>query len=208
MKVMLKDVRIAFCQSLLVPEQYQNKGPFRHSAQFLVAVGSDNDKKVWAAIKAVAAEKWPKKVDSMIDSLKGNSNKFFYQNGDLKDYDGYAGMFYIGAHRKQADGAPLLLDNNKAKLIRWDSQKDVPALDNEGHLQWAVGKEGRIYAGCFVNASVDVYAQDGENSGIRCGLIAVQFNRDGDSFSGATKSNGDEFEDLGEGAHAEEDALA
>lgn len=30
-----------------------------------------------------------------------------------------------------------------------------------------------LYAGCYVNASVDMYAQDGQNAGIRCGLIRV-----------------------------------
>lgn len=205
MKVVLKKVRIAFCQSLLVPEQYQNKGPFRHSSNFLIVPGSENDKAVWNAIHSAAAAVFDKRAAAQVEALKGNSNKFCYMNGDIKDYDGYAGNFYLAAHRKAEDGAPLLMDRDKSKLIRWDGNKDVPILDADGRLQWAPGKEGRIYAGCYVNASVDIYAQSGENSGIRCSLVAVQFDSDGDSFSGATKSTGDEFEDLGDGSAAGDD---
>lgn len=189
MKVVLKDVRISFCQSLFEAEQYQGKGPFRHSASFLVAPGSDNDKAIRAAILAAAKEKWtkPGAAEKKIEALKGNSNKFCYQDGNLKDYDGYQDMMYIGGHRQQKDGAPLVIDRNKAPLR---------------------AEDGKIYGGCYVNASIDIYAQDGENDGIRCGLVAVQFLRDGDSFGGAAKSKGDEFEDLGEGADADFDTAA
>lgn len=181
MKIILKDVRLSF-PTIFVPEQYQGKGVFRYSATVLIEPKSDNDKIIQKAILAVAIEKWPKKPQAMIDSMKGNSNKFCYQNGDLKDYDGYQGMMFITGHRKESDGAPLVLDRNKSPL-------------NE--------RSGRPYAGCYVNASMDIYAQDGENSGIRCGLIALQFSRDGDSFGGASKSQGAEFEDLGDGADSD-----
>jgi hypothetical protein len=184
MKVVLKDVRISFCQSLFEAEQYQGKGAFRHSATYLIEPGSANDKAIKAAIMAVAEEKWPKKAKQMIEGMKGNTNKFCYQNGDLKDYDGYQGMWYIAGHRKQSDGQPLILDVNKAPLT---------------------AKDGKPYGGCYVNASIDIYAQDGENCGIRCGLLGVQFLRDGDSFGGASKSKGDEFDDLGEGSDADFD---
>lgn len=185
MKVKLSNVRISFCQSLFEAEQYQGKGVFRHSATFLVEPGSENDKAIWAAIKAVAAEKWPKKSASILEGMKGNSNKFCYQNGDMKEYDGYQGMFYIASHRKSTDGRPLIIDRNKAPLT---------------------ADSGKPYGGCYVNASIDIYAQDGENQGIRCGLLAVQFFKDGDSFGGASKSKGDEFDDLGDGADSDFDA--
>ncbi len=186
-KVKLQDVRISFCQSLFEPEQYQGKGPFRHSATFLIEPGSANDKAICAAILAAAAEKWPKKAQAMVDGMKGNSNKFCYQNGDLKDYDGYQGMMYIASHRKQSDGQPLVIDRNKAPLT---------------------ATSGKPYGGCYVNATIDIYAQDGENSGIRAGLLAVQFLKDGDSFGGASKGKADDFDDMGEGSDADFDALA
>jgi hypothetical protein len=182
-KVKLQDVRIAFCSSLFEPEQYQGAGPFRHSATFLVKPGSANDKAIQAAILAEATAKWPKAPQKQIDAIKNNSNKFCYMSGDTKEYAGFEGMMYIAAHRKQTDGAPLIIDRDKAPLGP---------------------NAGRPYGGCYVNAVVEIYAQDGENKGMRCGLTAVQFFRDGDSFGGASKANADDFEDLGV---EEEDSL-
>lgn len=175
-KVFLKDVRISFCSSLWEPEQYQGKGAFRHSASFLIEQGSENDKKVQAAIKAAAAETFEKKANTMLESLKGNSNKYCYTSGDLKDYQGYEGMMVLASHRAARDGKPAVLDRDKSPLGE---------------------NAGRPYAGCYVNASVEIYAQKGENNGIRCGLLGVQFFRDGDGFGGGGKINPDDFEDLG-----------
>ena len=209
MKVMLKKVRVAFTQALLVPADYQDNKVFRRSATLLVAPGSENDKAIWAAIKSVCADVYGKKADATLEGLKGNSNKFCYQDGKTKAYDGFEGMWFTAAHRKVQDGPPLLLDSDKSHLIHKNEQ-GTPILDESNNIQWVPGKEGRIYAGCYVNASVDIYAQAGQNAGVRCSLIALQFHSDGDSFSGAAKSSGDEFEDLGTGADAdaEFDALA
>lgn len=190
-KVKLSDVRIAFCGSMWegAAEQFQGKGVARHSATFLIEKGSANDKAIRAALLEAGKEKWPKPgvAEKQMEALKGNSNKFCYQDGDLKEYDGFADMMYIGAHRKESDGPPLIINRNKAPIKQSD---------------------GIIYGGCYVNATVDVYAQDGEYSGFRCGLLAIQFNKAGDSFGGAGKGKADDFEDLGEGSDADFDALA
>ena len=188
MKVSLKDVRVAFIQSLWTPQQYQGAGPFRRSATFLIVPGSDNDRAIEAAIEKVAAEKFGKKAASILSSVRGNSNKCCYMDGSTKpDYDGFQGMKYLAGHRKESDGPVLVIDRNKAPLAE---------------------SSGKPYAGCYVNASVEIYAQDGTNTGIRCGLIGVQFNRDGDSFGGASRSDGSEFEDLGAPEGAEEEDFA
>jgi len=175
MKVKLSNVRIAFCQSIFEAEQYQGKGVFRHSATFLVQPGSDNDKAILAAIEAEAKLKWPKKHMAMLESMRGNSNKYCYQKGDLKEYDGFQGMMYIGTHRKASDGAPLLIDQFKNPLVQ---------------------SSGKPYAGCYVNCSFDIYAQDGENSGIRAGLLGIQFVKDGDAFGGGGKASVDDFDSI------------
>lgn len=184
--VNLKNVRIAFCQSIWKgqAEDYQGNKNFRHSATFLVEPGSGNDKALQAAILESAKATWPKKAQAMVDSLKPQTNKYPYHSGDLKDYDGFQGMMALGAHRKQSDGQPLIIDRDKTPLTAAD---------------------GRIYAGCYVNAIVEIYAQEGQNAGIRCGLKGIQFVRDGDSFGGATKAKDDDFEDLGVDAEEEED---
>ncbi len=187
MKVKLVNVRIAFCNSMWpgAAEQYQGKGPARHSATFLIEPGSENAKNIEAAILAAAKEKWtkPGQAEKQVAALRGNSNKFCYQDGNTKEYDGFQDMMYIASHRKDSDGAPKILDNDKTPLAQ---------------------TSGKLFAGCYVDAVVDIYAQTGENSGVRCGLMGVQFRRTGDSFGGAGTAKDDDFEDLGQGAEAED----
>lgn len=181
MEVMLKNVRIAFCQSLVgEAETFPGSTVARHSAVFLVEPGSENDKAIQAAIKAEAVNVWAKKADSTLEGLKGNSNKYCYLSGNTKDYDGFEGMMTLGAHRKEADGRPMLLDNVKD-----------PATGKAAKL---TGKEGRIYGGCYVNAKVSIYCQNGQYSGVRCGLLGVQFAAPGDSFGGAGRAKEDDFD--------------
>ncbi|MCW3656529.1 DUF2815 family protein, partial [Burkholderia cenocepacia] len=103
-------------------------------------------------------------------------------------FDGFEGNMYIAAHRKRDDGRPLLLDN----VADPETNKPARLVDSNG--DWLPGKEGRIYAGCYVNATIDIYAQTKTNPGIRCGLMGVQFHAPGDSFSGASRANEDDFE--------------
>ncbi len=64
--------------------------------------------------------------------------------------------------------------------------------------------DGRPYAGCYVNAVVDIWAQD-NNFGkrINASLSGVQFLRDGDAFAGGGVAAPDDFDDISEGADAE-----
>jgi hypothetical protein len=181
-------VRAAFVRSLIgAAEEYEGNGVFRHSATFLVEPGSDNDKQIEAAFKAEAQAVWPKKAQAMLDSLRPQTNKCCYQKGDLKEYDGFEGMMALTGHRKATDGRPLLLDS-----MAGDDGKPAKLIGSDG--KFYPGKEGRIYGGCFVNATVEIYAQDGKNPGLRCSLLGVQFAKDGDSFGGASKGKEDDFE--------------
>jgi hypothetical protein len=66
-------------------------------------------------------------------------------------------------------------------------------------------KSGRPYAGCFVNASIELWAQD-NNYGQRVNaqLRGIQFYADGDSFSAGRPADADEFEEVTEGAGADD----
>lgn len=174
MKIKIRNVRIAFCDTLFVAKDYQANGKFRHSATFLAEIGSESAKLIEATIKAVADEKWKAKAPIMLEAFKFNTNKNCYLPGALKadKYDGFEGCMSLSAHRKTEDGAPDTRDIKGQKC-----------------------GTGVIYSGCYVNAIVDVYAQGDPNAGIRCGLVGVQFLRDGDAFSGSRASDSD-FEDL------------
>ena len=59
-------------------------------------------------------------------------------------------------------------------------------------------RDGVFYAGCYVDAVIDIYAQDHPQYGrrINCGLLGVRFVRDGDAFSGGGGATADDFADL------------
>ena len=206
--VQLKHVRIAFIDELFEPGQYEGKGDFRHTATFIVEPGSANDKAIQEAITKEAVAMWGKKADSMLEDMRGNKNKFSYMK-NKKDktgevYDGFENMFALSGVRKAKDGAPLFLHNisepdpekpgkTRAKRLR--------ALNKEtGKIEWVNGFEGVIYAGCYVNAKVEMWAQQGTYRGMRCGLLGVQFDGPGDSFGGASRATDDGFDavDAGE----------
>lgn len=176
MRVILKNVRLAFSDSLFVATQFKGEGNFRHSASFIVTPGSDNDKAIESAIKIEAEKAFGKKAEAQLKSMKGQSIKYCYSDGDSKpDYDGFPGNLILASHRQSKDGAPNVINRDKSPV-----NKD----------------SGIVYAGCFVNASVDIYCQATGNPGVRCGLLAVQFFADGDAFGGGSRSTGDEFDVL------------
>jgi len=185
MELMLKNVRIAFCQSALGDaEDYEGNKNFRHSATFIVEPGSDNDKLIQNAIKTEASALWGKKAEGMLEDMRGSKTQWCYpknkkdKSGEV--YEGFEGMFALGSHRKQKDGKPTLLDNIKD-----------PATGKAAKL---TGNEGRLYAGCYVNAKVSIYCQAGTNSGVRSSLLGIQFAGKGDSFGGAGVAKDDDFD--------------
>jgi hypothetical protein len=65
---------------------------------------------------------------------------------------------------------------------------------------------GVIYSGCFVNAQIDIWAQDnGFGKRINCTLAGVQFAADGDAFGGGRPASADDFDDLGDLGGADAD---
>ena len=105
-------------------------------------------------------------------------------DGDEKaQYDGFAGNFFVTASAQET-AAPTVIDRDRSPLTQ---------------------RSGRPYPGCYVNASLEFWAQDNAyGKRINAQLRGVQFLRDGDSFSAGRPASSDEFEDVSEGADAED----
>lgn len=183
-------VRLSF-PDLFKPVEFKaGDGKPRYNASYLVVPGGANDKLIRAAIAAAIAEKVDaKKVVAFTKAVEGQGNKYCYVSGDTKEYDGYAGTMVLTSHRRAQDGKPGVFDCTRAG----PDGKPLP-LDQES---------GKPYAGCYVNASLDIYAQEGENPGVRCGLKGTFFAADGDAFSGSAAAKGDDF-DIEEGSNADD----
>ena len=111
-------------------------------------------------------------------------DKLALHDGDVKSkYDGFPGNFFISA-AAQENAAPTVIDRDRSPLS---------------------ARSGRPYAGCFVNASIELWAQD-NNYGQRVNaqLRGIQFYADGDSFSAGRPADADEFEEVTEGAGADD----
>lgn len=172
MKVTLKNVRLSF-PGLFEATAFKPGDEPKYKATFLVPKGSATEKAVEAAILSLATEEWKGKGASIVNSIRGNPNKFCFQDGDSKEYDGYAGMMALTA---KSSARPLILDRDKSILSAAD---------------------GRPYAGCYVNASIELFTYNNSGNGISASLKGVQFVKDGDAFGGGAPASPDDFDDLG-----------
>lgn len=197
MKVKLEIVRIAFAQQLTEAKPFEPGADAAFGSTFLIPEqGHPARKVVEDALYALGAEKWGAKGKGIIDNLLevGDPKGGCYYPGKRKSYDGFEGNMALVAKRYEKDGMPVLLDADKSSL--WDASKGKAMP----------GKEGRIYSGCYVNATVDLWAQDNKyGKTVRCTLLGVQYYKDGDSFGGTTKGSEDDFDDLGSGSDAGDD---
>ena len=172
MIVKLNNVRLCFPQ-LFEAKTVNGEGKPAFSAAFLIDPKDPQLEVLNKAIEAVAKEKWGAKADAMLKTIRA-ADKTCLHSGDLKaNYDGFEGMMYVSARNALR---PLVVDVNKAPLT---------------------AEDGKPYAGCYVNASVELWTQD-NNYGKRVNatLRGVQFYKDGESFAGGGVASDDDFDDL------------
>lgn len=175
-KIQLKEVRLSF-PKLFNAEAFPGTEQKRYGARFLIAKDSPLAKHIQEAVESEAKAKWGKTWQKTLASVEGNSNKCCWLDGDkVGKYDSEEGHMLLSSNRKESDGRPLVIDRNKTPLQE---------------------KDGKPYAGCYVNATVEIWAQEGQYTGLRCTLLGVQFLKDGDSFGGAGKASDDDFDDVG-----------
>lgn len=172
MKVKLNNVRLAFPQ-LFEAKTVNGEGEPAFSASLLIDPADPQIKALNAAIDAVAKEKWAAKAEAILKTMRA-TDKTCLHDGDLKDqYAGFEGMLYVSARSKTR---PLVIDADKTPLT---------------------AKDGKPYAGCYVNASIELWAQDNSyGKRVNASLRGVQFLRDGDAFAGGAPASEDEFDDL------------
>ena len=180
--IILKDVRLSYPELFTAREFQPGDGKPRYSASFLVEPGSENHKTVLAAIQAEMKEKFGAKAKIRYDAMKNDSKSFCYISGDLKDDETLAGKMILSAHRQAKKGAPAVVDRNPKKTL--------------------TAEDGKPYAGCYVNAKVEIYVQATGNIGVRCDLLGVQFSKAGEAFAGGP-ATADGFDDISDGSDAD-----
>ena len=185
-RVLVKDARLAF-PNLFEPTSITGAdgkpGKPRYGANLIIGMAHDQLPAIKKIIQQVAAEKWKDKAPAVLASLYKTVKVALHDGDEKPQYDGFPGNVFIAAN-SQENAPPTVVDQARNPLNQ---------------------KSGKPYAGCYVNASLEFWAQD-NNFGkrINCTLRGVQFLRDGDSFSAGRPADSDEFEEVTEGAGADD----
>lgn len=179
-RIMLKDVRLAF-PKLFRAEQVNGQGDPKFGATLIIAPDHPQLEDLRKIQDAVAKDKWKEKAAAIVKTLD-KQDRLAVHDGDIKSqYDGFPGNFYVSANAQES-AKPTVVD-----------QARNPLAENSG----------KPYAGCFVNASIEIWAQDNKfGQRVNCTLRGVQFLRDGDAFSAGRPADADEFEEVTNGADA------
>lgn len=185
-RILIKDVRLSF-PNLFTPKAQKAGDKPSCGASFLMPPDHPDVENIKAAISQAATDKWGPKANATLNAL-AKQDRVCLHDGAVKalKYDGYDGMLYVSAR----------------------NQNPVDVRDRDPKIRLSESS-GRPYAGCYVNALIDIYAQD-NNYGqrINATLVGVQFKRDGDAFAGGAPADDDEFEKFeGEDISADDEAF-
>jgi hypothetical protein len=132
--------------------------------------------------KKTQADKIKEIEDAIAASIKENlkgakigDDKKCLKDGDDFEYVGYAGHMSLKA---SSNKRPLVIDRDKSQLTEED---------------------GRLYAGCRVNATIELWAQNNTyGKRINANLLAVQFYKDDEPFADGEKGSVDDFDVIDE----------
>jgi hypothetical protein len=181
-RVLLKDARLAF-PNLFEPTTVAGEGKPRYSATLLLPADHPQLDEIKKKIEAVAKDKWKDKAAGTLSGLYKTAKVALHDGDEKQQYDGFPGNMFIAA-AAQESAPPTVVDQARNALN---------------------AKSGKPYAGCYVNASLEFWAQDNQwGKRVNCTLRGVQFLRDGDSFSAGRPADADEFEEVTEGAGADD----
>lgn len=181
-RILLKDVRLAF-PNLFEPTTVAGEGKPRYSATLLFPADHPQLADIKTKIDALAKDKWREKAAGILAGLYKTGKVALHDGDEKAQYDGFSGNMFVAA-ASQENAPPTVIDQARNALS---------------------AKSGKPYAGCYVNASLEFWVQDNQwGKRVNCTLRGVQFLRDGDSFSAGRPADADEFEEVTEGAGADD----
>lgn len=175
----LKNVRISFPNVFRAKAVWEDQKP-KFSAVFLLDKDHPQLAEVKTEIERVAKKKWGEEAAGVLKQLKAQ-NRAMLRDGSEKVnakgeiMDGFGdGVVFLNASN---DKRPTVLDRDKTPLTEED---------------------GRPYAGSYVDAVIEIWAQDNQyGKRINASLRGVQFRRDGGAFGGGgLPASASDFDDL------------
>lgn len=150
------------------PDSYQGSEP-KYSLTLIFDPSKFNatDKKLWAAMEALADEKSMEKFKKKISQLPANFKKPFRDGEEKADLQGYGeGKIFCSFSSKMKPG---LVDLNLNPLESQD----------------------QFYPGCLARVTMTAYAYDNVGKGVAFGLQNIQFIADGTRLDSRTDADKD-----------------
>jgi len=177
--VIIKNARLSF-PALFKPEASQDGGSPRYKVSLLLDPKDEGNKAQLLELKATIDQMWQEYVKKP-DQKAPRDKTCLKKDGA---WDGYEGMWYISAARAESQGKPVLLGRRKDAL---------PDSSTE------------LYAGCYVNAKIRLYAHEHPKSGkrINASIEVVQKAREGTPF-GAGPASIDDMPDVDDAPDADD----
>jgi len=172
MKIRLTNARLAFPVLFTARPGAEGADP-TFSALLILDPTNPAIAQLNAAFTALARDKWADKADAILKQLRVQDRLALHDGATKSQYAGFADHMFVSARSRTR---PTVFNRDKSPVTETD---------------------GKIYAGCYVNASIELYAQDNQyGKRINAQLRGVQFVQDGDAFAAGTSAAEDEFEDL------------
>lgn len=170
MRIKIDNVRCDWPE-LFVGKQFKGTGKFRCGAQLLVPEDHLKFNEINAAIDQAAIEKWKDKAKANVKSARTNNNVSFREGDD--------NVFTLSANCR---GGDTEAESTKPLVVTAAGKK-------------ATAQDNLIRRGSFVNAIVEIYADDRYGAGVFAQLVGIQYRADGGAFGGQGASVGD-FDDM------------
>jgi len=174
--MLLKNVRLSF-PSLFVATSFNADQPKKFGATFIIEKDSPEHKAMLAEIERVATERWGAKAMGTLQQLSAQNKVCLRDGREKANMDGFGeGVVFFNASTQKRPG---VYDRDQTPLTSDD---------------------GRPYAGCRVNAMVEVWCQDNQfGKRVNAELRGVQFAADDEPFGGGgAPASADEFPKLEE----------
>ena len=176
MRITIQNVRLAF-PALFHTESVGDGDP-AYGGRFIIDPKDPQVKAIREAMLEAAKVKWKDKGPEVLNKLKEDKRVCFlegeYTNKNGEPYDGFGGKFSLGT--RNGGKAPT-----------------KPTAFNAAN-QPVTESDGLIYGGCYVDASVEFYAQDNDfGRRLNCSLRGVRYRDRGDAFGGGPPASAGDF---------------
>ncbi len=184
--VRLNNVRLSFAQGLFDAQALEAGAIPKFNCHFIFPSDHECLKKLQEALTEAAKAKWPNNWPAVLKQLQAADRLCVHDGATKADKPygtAYGGNFFLTA----------------SNAIRPTVVDCVAGPD--GRARPLTKADDKPYSGCYVNAEVDIWAQD--NKWGRRGnatLMGVQFLRDGPRLAGSGVSSPSAFEAIPEAA--------